>query len=264
MSESKPFVDLMFSKPIYGKTVNIDTKKIVSMLNESDFITAGSITDSNASSISNSLYVLDEERFKFLKDELMKEFYLFINEIMHYSNKFEITTSWFTKTIKNESSAFHNHNNCMLSGILYLQTDENTGKIGFQNFNDYRTGELYHGPGESFVPFDQCPVGFEVCPKSGKCVQKCMNCKLNVDNKSQEFNEADPCFPEGVYAGIDNLGNTRCTCGQNGQYCSDSYIQKKMNDIFTADGTMILSDSNVGAIVIGDYTDVMSFAAIED
>ena len=138
MSESKPFVDLMFSKPIYGKTVNIDTKKIVSMLNESDFITAGSITDSNASSISNSLYVLDEERFKFLKDELMKEFYLFINEIMHYSNKFEITTSWFTKTIKNESSAFHNHNNCMLSGILYLQTDENTGKIGFQNFNDKR------------------------------------------------------------------------------------------------------------------------------
>ena len=128
----------MFSKPIYGKTVNIDTKKIVSMINKFDFKTAGSITDSNASSISNSLYVLDEERFKFLKDELMKEFYLFINEIMHYSNKFEITTSWFTKTIKNESSAFHNHANCMLSGILYLQTDENTGKIKFEDFNDKR------------------------------------------------------------------------------------------------------------------------------
>jgi|TARA_B100001059_G_C17540329_1_gene430057 uncharacterized protein (TIGR02466 family) len=138
MSESKTFVDLMFSKPIYGKTVNIDTKKIVSMINKFDFKTAGSITDSNASSISNSLYVLDEERFKFLKDELMKEFYLFINEIMHYSNKFEITTSWFTKTIKNESSAFHNHANCMLSGILYLQTDENTGKIKFEDFNDKR------------------------------------------------------------------------------------------------------------------------------
>jgi uncharacterized protein (TIGR02466 family) len=138
MSESKKFVDLMFSKPIYGKTVNIDTKKIVSMINKFDFKTAGSITDSNASSISNSLYVLDEERFKFLKDELMKEFYLFTNEIMHYSNKFEITTSWFTKTIKNESSAFHNHANCMLSGILYLQTDENTGKIKFEDFNDKR------------------------------------------------------------------------------------------------------------------------------
>ena len=138
------------------------------------------------------------------------------------------------------------------------------GVEGFQNFNDYRTGELYHGPGEHFVPYGECPTGFEVCPDTGECVQKCMNCKLNVDNKSKEFNEADPCFPEGVYAGIDNLGNTRCTCGQNGQYCSDSYIQKKMNDIFTADGTMILSDSNVGAIVIGDYTDVMSFAAIED
>ena len=128
----------MFSKPIYGKTVNIDTKKIISMINKFDFKAAGSRTDSNVSSISNSLYVLDEERFKFLKDELMKEFYLFINEIMHYSNKFEITTSWFTKTIKNESSSFHNHANCMLSGILYLQTDENTGKIVFEDFNDKR------------------------------------------------------------------------------------------------------------------------------
>jgi hypothetical protein len=37
-----------------------------------------------------------------------------------------------------------------------------------------------------------------------------------------------------------------------------------MSNFFTTDGTMILSDSNVGAVVIGDYTDVMSFAAIED
>ena len=133
MTESKSFIDPLFSKPIYGKTLNIDIKKIVSMLKEYDFLTAGLKTDTNASSQSSSLYILDEERFKFLKDELMEEFYLFANEIMHYSNKFEITTSWITKTMKNESAGFHNHNNCMLSGILYLQTDENTGNIVFQD-----------------------------------------------------------------------------------------------------------------------------------
>lgn len=103
----------------------------------------------------------------------------------------------------------------------------NSGVEGYENFYDSRTGDLYHGPGENFVPFNECPAGFEVCPKSGKCVQKCMNCKLNVNNKAKEFNEADPCFPEGVYAGIDNQGNTQCTCGSQGQYCSDSYLQKK-------------------------------------
>ena len=70
MTKSKSFIDPLFSKPIYGKTIDIDIKKIVSMLKEYDFPTAGLKTDTNASSQSNSLYVLDEERFKFLKDEL--------------------------------------------------------------------------------------------------------------------------------------------------------------------------------------------------
>ena len=68
----------------------------------------------------------------------MKEFHLFASDIMKYTNKFEITTSWFTKTTKNQSCQFHNHNNCMISGILYLQTNENSGNIVFENFSNER------------------------------------------------------------------------------------------------------------------------------
>lgn len=148
------------------------------------------------------------------------------------------------------------------NGGSLIKSDGNNTIEGFHNFYDSRTNDVYNGPGESFVPFGECPSGFQKCPYTGECVQICMNCKLNVNNKSKEFNEADPCFPEGVYAGIDNLGNTVCTCGSQGQYCSDPFLTKKMTDIFTTDGTMILSDT-IGAVIVGDYSDVMSFAGLD-
>ena len=42
--------------------------------------------------------------------------------------------------------------------------------------------------------------------------------------KSQQFNEADPCFPEGTYNGITNEGYIKCTCGSNNQYCSTTLV----------------------------------------
>jgi uncharacterized protein (TIGR02466 family) len=168
MSETESFIDPIFSKPIYSKPLNIDTKKIVSMLEEYDFHDAGGDISStkkptdieNISSASDNLYVLEDKRFKFLKDELMKEFYLFSRDQMKYSNKFEITTSWFTKAEKGQSSESHNHNNCMISGVLYLQTDKNCGNINFQNYDNRRYNinieeyNIFNGAEVDFPPED--------------------------------------------------------------------------------------------------------------
>ena len=91
-----------------------------------------------------------------------------------------------------------------------------------------------NGPGKSNIPDDQCPQGYKWCNKTGACVQVCTACKYRERMKSQIFNEADPCFPDGVYDGVDNQGNLKCTCGLNNQYCSDNFI----NDIFTTDGNL--------------------------
>ena len=69
-------------------------------------------------------------------------------------------------------------------------------------------------------------------------------------NKSKEFNEGDPCFPDGVYNGIDNQGNTMCTCGSKGQYC---------NDIFDAQGGLVTD--GVYIVNVGDYFNVGSLAS---
>ena len=147
MNKNETFLDPMFSKPLYSKILNIDTKKIISMYDSGKHTTkfhdAGenSTEENEADSISQSsdcLYVLEEKRFKSLKDELMKEFHLFASDVMRYSNKFEITTSWFTKSIPGQSSSSHNHNNCMYSAVLYLQTSENCGNIFFTSFANKR------------------------------------------------------------------------------------------------------------------------------
>jgi hypothetical protein len=101
-----------------------------------------------------------------------------------------------------------------------------------------------NGMGESYVKPGSCPQGYRWCSKSKKCIQVCTNCKYNDRMKSQEFNEADKCFPEGVYDGISKDGTLKCTCGKDNRYCSDKLVA----NIFTSDGLLYLDDTikNVG------------------
>ena len=127
----------LFSKPVYVRSLDLDTKKIVSMI-ESGTSTIVPRGFGKTDEGKDSLYVLEEKKFKFLKDALMKEFNSFASDVMHYSNKFKITTSWFTKVTTGQIPSGHNHNNCMFSGVLYVQVDENTGDIVFQTYDNRR------------------------------------------------------------------------------------------------------------------------------
>ena len=85
------------------------------------------------------LYVLENEKFKDLKDVILKDFNHFASEILKYKNKFKITTSWFTQLDKGERGQIHNHHNCFISGVLYLQTNLESGNIVFRDFSDNRS-----------------------------------------------------------------------------------------------------------------------------
>lgn len=91
-----------------------------------------------------------------------------------------------------------------------------------------------NGPGKSTIRNGQCPEGY-TRTKSGACRQVCIGCSYRDNMRSKEFNEYDPCFPEGVYNGTDKFGNTICTCGADNQYCSQEFT-----DQYTADGNMMI------------------------
>ena len=114
----------LFSKVFYKNQLDVDVKKYVSLI-ENKFENSGTNSPTDVDNIaltSSSRFVLDAQKFVDLKNIIMKEFNNFSRDIMHFQNDFQMTTSWFTKSQKNQSSNYHNHNNCMYSGILYLQT----------------------------------------------------------------------------------------------------------------------------------------------
>tara|TARA_Y100000992_G_scaffold281998_1_gene230160 strand:- start:185 stop:841 length:657 start_codon:yes stop_codon:yes gene_type:complete len=92
-----------------------------------------------------------------------------------------------------------------------------------------------NGLGESYTKKGECPEGYKRCPKTNNCIQVCTNCKYNDKMKSQEFNEFDKCFPNGVYDGINSEGNLKCTCGKNNQYCSEKFV----DSFFMANGSFL-------------------------
>jgi len=134
--------------------------------------------------------------------------------------------------IKNTSS----NNTGDSAAIRTAGKDIMNKKEGFINYRDIFITD--NGLGESQIPKDKCPEGYGKCPITGKCIQQCVECVYNdkMKMKSREFNEADPCFPEGIYNGITNEGYIKCTCGKNNRYCSDNFTR----NIFTAEGMMIV------------------------
>jgi hypothetical protein len=107
-----------------------------------------------------------------------------------------------------------------------------------------------NGLGASSVRSGACPEGYR--RESGQCFQTCLGCKYNETNKSREFNEADPCFPTGVFDGYTNGGTLKCTCGKDNKYCSNRTLDPYLgSSAFTTDG-LFLSGSRRQVGTIGD------------
>jgi hypothetical protein len=116
---------------------------------------------------------------------------------------------------------------------------------GTEGFANYFVTD--NGPGESTVRNGKCPEGYTRCSKTGKCIQVCTNCSYRDGMKSKDFNEADPCFPQGVYDGVDQYGFTKCSCGEDNKYCSDRFLNQ-----FTADGSLSLNNKMKNTIGLTD------------
>jgi len=130
-----------------------------------------------------------------------------------------------------------------------------SSKEGFANQDPHNTFVTDNGLGASTVPEGQCPEGYSRSA-SGECIQKCIGCKYRDNMKSQDFNEGDPCFPNGVFNGYANDGTLKCTCGKDNQYCSDKLINRVQEpglglrgSAFTTDGLFVSGKTRQAATV---------------
>ena len=133
----------LFPKLVYTNILeDIPDQQLYGIKNYLDNIQYHKIDNSNkntCTSASKSNFIFKDEKLFSLKERIMTEFNFFKNNILKYENNdFIFTTSWIAKSEKNETSEYHNHNNCMYSGIFYVNTDENCGQLCFENFADKR------------------------------------------------------------------------------------------------------------------------------
>lgn len=97
--------------------------------------------------VSKNFNILDE--YLSLKEDVESTFNYFKDNVLKYeSTEFKITTSWATKVRPNGISHFHNHKNCMYSGVLYIDDLKFCAPIEFINSNLYQDSFLINQPSE--------------------------------------------------------------------------------------------------------------------
>lgn len=78
-------------------------------------------------------FLLDMPQLSQLKHNIMSVCKHYIYEVLEVAPTadFQMTNSWAVKHLKGDESGSHGHSNSILSGVLYIQTDDKSGDILF-------------------------------------------------------------------------------------------------------------------------------------
>lgn len=92
----------------------------------------------------NDTHILDREQFSELKKDILEVVNVYLNEIIRPNKELSayITQSWLNYSDPGEYHHKHNHSNSYLSGVFYINADEQHDKIFFHKEN-YSQIKLY-------------------------------------------------------------------------------------------------------------------------
>jgi uncharacterized protein (TIGR02466 family) len=127
----------IFPTPIYISKLNRDiTSKELSFIDKTKLDTY----NNEGNTTSNDNYILNQEIFKSLKEELYLRIQDYFDKVISPANNITpyITQSWLNYTETNQYHHKHEHANSLVSGVFYINCHEEHDKIKF--FNDtYKT-----------------------------------------------------------------------------------------------------------------------------
>ena len=112
-------------KPLFENTIDV----------KSEWIDKSKNLEYERMTSNNGDYTVDKkilDKFPDLKKEILKNVYLFAEKYLKVvDTEFYFTTSWIVKHHPNDWAQAHHHTNSLLSGVYYLETEKNSGDIGF-------------------------------------------------------------------------------------------------------------------------------------
>ena len=119
----------LFSTPVYMSKVNLDVEYKKNLVENTDFTRIST----NDGHISVNKYILNDDNFIGLKEQIEQHIDIFLRDDLkvNENQKLYLTNSWMMKHSKGDYSPIHNHQHSIISGIVYLKCDEDSGELNF-------------------------------------------------------------------------------------------------------------------------------------
>jgi len=123
----------LFSIPLLVDDIKIDDNIKSLIMNENYKLMLN-----DNSYISENTYLLNESKYLNIKNAINEKVLDYLRNCICVKShiEFYMTNSWAVKNDPSNWCISHSHANSLLSGVLYLQTDENTGDIVFERENN--------------------------------------------------------------------------------------------------------------------------------
>ena len=121
----------IFKIPVYGVTLDLDTKELQSFCNEHQHKDTGRVVSNIGGYQSNNLSLSEVPLYPLLF-EINKHSSLFASTFIN-KNKQGIVNMWFNINRYNDSNKAHLHPGCDISGVYYVKTPDECGDITFQH-----------------------------------------------------------------------------------------------------------------------------------
>jgi uncharacterized protein (TIGR02466 family) len=189
----------LFPTPLYISSIN-NIKNELEYVTRLEYVPGGPAEIVNCLMTTNN-YILRVPELYDLNKNIEEEINIFLRDQLRFSSniKFNITTSWVTLHRKDHYAQLHNHPNSLYSGVVYLQTDQNSGSITFHE----RLPTLF--PSEIELDIDEYNIlnarTWSIQPKTGDLIIFPSYLKHSVEvNKSEQdrFVIAFNIFPSGI------------------------------------------------------------------
>ena len=125
----------LFGIPIYINKIELKKEDIEYLTNQ-EF----ERINENNGYVTKNKYVLNDSFLTNIKKEILNHLNKFMYENLKVNKNFtfKMLNSWSTKHLKNDFSQIHLHNNCVISGVLYLKVNKNSGNLLFHKNNYWR------------------------------------------------------------------------------------------------------------------------------
>ena len=153
------------------------------------------------------------EKYPKIKNALLDRFKnIAKNVLYHNKNNFIITTSWLTKTVKDEISQSHPHKNSFFSGIYYYYGNYNKNTAGLEFNNPHLQLADYYLVPEEYTMMN-CDT-WKIQPQHDMVVffPSYLNHRILIHKDDDpRYSLAFNIVPIGQYGDRDSSSNTRWT-----------------------------------------------------